>query len=81
MNDRSQGPDRWRVANFLEQLGIEQATKLVEPAEVKAKEYPPRTPNGRVTAINEPDTGITLWGSGAIIQYSVDRYHASAKLT
>jgi glutathione S-transferase len=32
------------------------------------------SPNGRVPAINDPNTGLTLWESGAINQYLVDTY-------
>lgn len=31
-------------------------------------------PNGRVTAIEDPTTDITLWESGAIIEYLIETY-------
>ncbi|KAL9133019.1 MAG: hypothetical protein Q9175_005801 [Cornicularia normoerica] len=49
--------------------------------EVKAKPYTDKNPNGRVPAIDDPNTGITLWESGAIIEYLIDRYDTSHSLT
>lgn len=34
-----------------------------------------------VPAIEDPNTGLVLWESGAIIEYLIDRYDTSAKLT
>lgn len=37
--------------------------------------------NGRVPAIEDPNTGITLWESAAIIDYLVETYDKEKKLT
>ncbi|TGO64877.1 hypothetical protein BCON_0005g00750 [Botryotinia convoluta] len=38
-------------------------------------------PNGRVPAITDPNTSLTLWESGAIMEYLVDTYDHSAQLS
>jgi glutathione S-transferase len=37
--------------------------------------------NGRVPAIEDPNTGITLWESGAILEYLQETYDKSNKFT
>lgn len=41
---------------------------------MKKEPYESINPNGRVRAIEDPNTGITLWESGAIIEYLVEIY-------
>lgn len=38
------------------------------------------TPNGRIPVIEDPNTGITIWESGAIIEYLVETYDKEGKL-
>jgi glutathione S-transferase len=38
-------------------------------------------PHGRVPAIEDPNTGITLWESGAIVEYLVETYDTKHSLT
>ena len=39
------------------------------------------TSNQRIPAIDDPNTGITIWESGAIIEYLIDTYDKHSKLT
>jgi glutathione S-transferase len=48
---------------------------------VKTREYLAINPNGRLPAIYDPNTDLTLWESGAIIEYLVDRYDTSRKIS
>ena len=38
-------------------------------------------PNGRLPAIKDPNTGITLWETGAIIEYLIETYDRDQKLS
>ncbi|OJD30524.1 glutathione s-transferase [Diplodia corticola] len=68
------GPNPWKVAIILEELQIPYETKFLEFPEMKQEPYESINPNGRVPAIEDPNTGIKLFESGAIIQYLIDQY-------
>ncbi|KAI9844861.1 MAG: glutathione S- transferase, nitrogen catabolite repression regulator [Thelocarpon superellum] len=65
----------------MEELSIPYEVKMISMAEVKQPAYESINPNGRVPAIQDPNTGITLWESGAIIEYLIETYDTSHKLT
>lgn len=48
---------------------------------MKKPEFEKINVNGRVPAIEDPNTGITLWESGAIIEYLVETYDKNNTLT
>ncbi|KAF2503083.1 glutathione S-transferase [Lophium mytilinum] len=48
--------------------------------QIKKQPFISINPNGRVPAIEDPNTGVTLFESGAIIQYLVDTYDNTNKL-
>ncbi|TVY29766.1 Glutathione S-transferase-like protein gedE [Lachnellula hyalina] len=68
------GPNAWKVAMILEELNIPYTFKMIEFPDMKKEPYESINPNGRVPAIEDPNTGITLWESGAIIEYLVETY-------
>lgn len=68
------GPNPKKVVMVLEELKIPYEIKLLEFLEMKQPAYEKINPNGRVPAIEDPNTGITLWESGAIIEYLVEKY-------
>lgn len=47
---------------------------LVAHDAVKKEPYISVNPNGRTPAIQDPNTGLTLWESGAILEYLVETY-------
>jgi glutathione S-transferase len=69
------------VAIILEELGVPYTITNVELADLKKEPYTTVNPNGRVPAIQDPNTGVTLWESGAIVQYLVEQYDPDHKLT
>jgi len=75
------GPNPWKVVIILEELGIPYTTKFIDMGDMKKEPFTKTNPNGRVPAIEDPNTGITLWESGAINEYLVDQYDQAGKLT
>ena len=68
------GPNPWKVAMLLEELAVPYEMKIVPKAKLKQPAYEAINPNGRAPAIQDPNTGITLWESGAIIEYLTSTY-------
>ncbi|KAH8675580.1 putative glutathione S-transferase [Xylariales sp. PMI_506] len=68
------GANPWKVAMILEELNLPYTIKMIEFPDMKKEPYESINPNGRVPAIEDPNTGITLWESGAIIEYLVETY-------
>ncbi|KAF1999865.1 glutathione S-transferase II [Amniculicola lignicola CBS 123094] len=64
------GPNPWKVILVLEEL-----------QEIKAKPFIDINPNGRVPAIEDPNTSLVLWETGAILLYLVKQYDVAKKLT
>jgi len=53
-----------KVAIILAELNIPYNWKVLEFNEVKDPSYTKVNPNGRLPAIEDPNTGITLWEVG-----------------
>lgn len=68
------GPNPWKVAFVLEELGLPFELKFIEFPDMKQPAYEKININGRIPAVEDPNTGITLWESGAIIEYLVETY-------
>ncbi|CEL11220.1 hypothetical protein ASPCAL14323 [Aspergillus calidoustus] len=67
-------PNPWKVFMVLEELKVPYETKSVDLGDLKKEPYESINPNGRVPALNDPNTGMTIWESGAILEYLVDTY-------
>ncbi|KAH0846053.1 hypothetical protein AYO21_01281 [Fonsecaea monophora] len=74
-------PNPYKIRIILEELGIPFDWRIVELADVKSESFTRVNVNGRVPAIVDPNTGITLWESGAIILYLIDEYDKEGKLS
>lgn len=55
-------------------------TQQLEFPDMKKEPYTSINPNGRVPAIEDPNTGITLWESSAIIDYLLETYDKTNSL-
>ncbi|KAJ5100130.1 hypothetical protein N7532_007131 [Penicillium argentinense] len=75
------GPNPWKVALILEELNIPYTTEFIDFTAVKKVPYTLMNPNGRLPAIKDPNTGITLWESGAITEYLIEKYDTEKRLT
>ncbi|TCD64427.1 Glutathione S-transferase 2 [Steccherinum ochraceum] len=78
------GPNPWKVAFVLNELGLEYESKYIDfhTKEQKGPEYLKITPNGRVPALIDHKNGdYTVWESGAILLYLVDKYDKENRLT
>ncbi|KAI9934516.1 hypothetical protein ASPWEDRAFT_643090 [Aspergillus wentii DTO 134E9] len=75
------GPNPLKVMIVLNLLNIPYEVEEVPFSDVKKPEYTAVNPNGRIPSIHDPNTGLTLWESGAIIEYLVDKYDTDNKLS
>lgn len=75
------GPNPPKVVMILDELGVPYNTEKVPLADIKKPEYLAINPNGRLPSIYDPNTGITLWESGAIVEYLIERYDHSHRLS
>ncbi|KAM0325493.1 hypothetical protein ACHAQA_007480 [Verticillium albo-atrum] len=75
------GPNPWKIVMILEELGLPYKTIDVELSLVKQEPFVLINPNGRVPAIVDPNTDITLWESGAIVEYLIETYDKEGKIS
>ncbi|KAI1823613.1 glutathione S-transferase [Xylaria intraflava] len=77
----SAGPNPLKVRMILEELDIPYENLLLEFHEMKEEAFLKVNPNGRVPAIHDPNTGLTLWESSAIAEYLVEQYDKDHKIS
>ena len=75
------GPNPLKVAMILEELDVPYEINPFPISDVKKPEYLAINPNGRLPTIKDPNTGITLWESGAIVEYLIERYDSKQRLS
>ncbi|KFH41955.1 Glutathione S-transferase-like protein [Hapsidospora chrysogenum ATCC 11550] len=75
------GPNSAKVVILCEELGLPYELDPIPLSDVKDPRYVAINPNGRVPAIEDPNTDIKLWESGAIIEYLTETYDKSLALS
>lgn len=75
------GPNPPKVAIVLSELDLPHKIESIPLSKVKEPSYLQINPNGRIPAIHDPNTNLTLWESGAIVEYLVDRYDTAHKIS
>lgn len=68
------GPNPLKVGILLALLDLPYEAVPITFAKVKEPEYVAINPNGRLPSIHDPNTGLTIWESGAIVEYLIERY-------
>ncbi|KAF5007825.1 hypothetical protein FDECE_5851 [Fusarium decemcellulare] len=77
--NHARGPNPKKIAIVFEELNIPHETIVID--DPKEESFTKINPNGRLPAIKDPNTGITLWESGAILEYLEETYDKECKLT
>lgn len=76
------GPSANSVRLILDELNIKYEAIEMAGKDAKSPEYVAKiNPNGRIPALEDPNTGVTLWESGAIIEYLVEKYDTTNALS
>jgi len=80
----SSGPNGWKIAIVLEELGLSYETIYLrfDKREQKAPDFTKYNPNGRIPAIiDHRNNDFVLWESGAILIYLVEKYDTERKIS
>ncbi|KAH7121081.1 glutathione transferase 2 [Dendryphion nanum] len=75
------GPNPPKIACLVAELDIPHEIIPTGFDEVKQPAFLAINPNGRMPAIYDPNTDITIWESGAIIEYLIERYDKDHRLS
>lgn len=75
------GPNPPKVRMLCEELGLPYDLIDTQFPDVKKPDFLAINPNGRIPAIHDPNTDLTLWESGAIIEYLVEKYDTDNKIS
>ncbi|OSD00751.1 glutathione transferase Ure2p class [Trametes coccinea BRFM310] len=78
------GPNGWKVAIVLEELGLEYESLYLDfqKQEQKSPEHLKHNPNGRIpTLIDHKNNDFAIWESDAILLYLVEKYDPEGKIS
>ncbi|KAI4099958.1 MAG: hypothetical protein L6R37_005754 [Teloschistes peruensis] len=68
------GPNPYKVGMLLKEFALPYDVINVPITDVKNPSYTAINPNGRLPALHDPNTDITIWESGAIVEYLIEVY-------
>ncbi|KAK3715732.1 hypothetical protein LTR37_006957 [Vermiconidia calcicola] len=78
------GPNPYKIAAALESLNLPYEVKLWQFGDaangVKGPQFTKINENGRVPALEDPNTGVVSWESGAVMNYLLRLYDQENKL-
>jgi glutathione S-transferase len=74
-------PNPFKVIIILKELGLPYEEVPVAYSDIKKPDYVALNPNGRLPTIYDPNSDITLWESGPIIEYLTERYDTENRLS
>ncbi|KAF4313874.1 putative glutathione s-transferase protein [Botryosphaeria dothidea] len=73
-------PNPIKVAILLEELELPYESKALDfKTELKAEPFISVNPNGRLPALEDPNTGVKIFESGAILEYLIETYDKEEK--
>lgn len=75
------GPNPPKVAILLSELDLPHEIMPIPFADVKTPDFIAINPNGRIPALYDPNTDLTLWESGAILEYLIERYDTAHRFS
>ncbi|KXJ87387.1 glutathione S-transferase [Microdochium bolleyi] len=68
------GPNGWKPLIYLEELGVPYEVVNLPFSELIGDEFRKVNPNGKIPVMEDPNTGIRIWESGAIILYIIEQF-------
>jgi glutathione S-transferase len=80
MAPKGSGPNPWKPIFLLAELDLPYEIVWISYADTRSEPYTSLNPNGRLPAMIDPNSGITLWESGAIVEYLSATYDSELKL-
>lgn len=75
------GPNPWKVIFVLEELELPYTITWIPYKDIKSEPYISLNPNGRLPAMIDSNTAVTLFESGAIMEYLVETYDTDHKVS
>jgi glutathione S-transferase len=75
------GPNPPKVAIILEELSLPYEAIPIPFDQIKEPSYTSINPNGRLPSLHDPNTNLTIWESGAIVEYLIEKYDTAHKLS